>query len=60
MTLFSYFKYLFYCRPVSESSSIGKVVNKEKIVTDSGYVVPRFDFEQPEFYDGPPDINEVC
>lgn len=29
-------------------------------VTDSGYVIPHFDFDQQELYEGPPDVDEVC
>ncbi|WAR20146.1 DYH6-like protein, partial [Mya arenaria] len=32
---------------------------EEKAVTASGYVIPKFDFEMHEIYEGPPDVDEV-
>ena len=29
-------------------------------VTASGYVIPHYDFDEPEIYIGPPDVEEVC
>lgn len=39
------------------ASGIGKPGQLQK---KEGYIIPQFDFDQPELFDGPPDINEVC
>ncbi|XP_052105827.1 dynein axonemal heavy chain 6-like isoform X2 [Mytilus californianus] len=43
-------------RPESRASGFGKPGQVQK---KEGYVIPQFDFDQPELFDGPPDINEV-
>ena len=47
-------------RPLSRASSAAyKVPPTMKDVTDSGYVIPHYDFDLPEVHDGPPDPDEV-
>ena len=49
-----------YYRPLSRASSAAyKVPPTMKDVTDSGYVIPHYDFDLPEVHDGPPDPDEV-
>ncbi|KAL4237693.1 Dynein heavy chain 14 [Mactra antiquata] len=47
-------------RPMSRASSVmSKVPPPTKDITESGYVIPHFDFDQTELYEGPPDVDEV-
>ena len=47
-------------RPLSRASStMSKVPPPTQDVTESGYIIPHFDFDQTELYEGPPDVDEV-
>ena len=48
------------CRPLSRASStISKAPPPTQDVTASGYVIPHFDFDEPELHEGPADVDEV-
>jgi len=47
-------------RPLSRASTTSQRVPPQgQTVTETGYVIPKFDFEQHEIYEGPPDVDEV-
>ena len=37
-----------------------QMAKRKTVKAKPEYVIPHFDFDQPEIYEGPPDPDEVC